>query len=141
MKGARWMLVITLMMLPGLAVAQMPNSPLVVAQVPFAFVAGNQVIPAGRCIVRSATMDARTVLIDNLSAGQGLYTPAIPVDSATSADAYSLIFHKQGDQYFLRGIKVASTRTAYELPESKAEAEMTAKNGPATEETVVASLK
>ena len=141
MKRATLILMLILTMLSGLAAAQMANTPLIAAQVPFAFVAANHAIPAGACTVRSAGLGGNLLLIDCANAKTGLFAAASLVENSKAADAYTLIFHKQGDAYFLRGIKLAGERTAYQFPESKAEAEMRAANVPVTEQIVLASAK
>jgi len=140
MKRTSLMFVVLMTLLTGLAAAQMSNTPLIVAQVPFAFVAANHTVPAGQCIVRTATDDGKTLLIDNTGAKVGLFTSASPAENGKAAGDYALVFHKQGDQYFLRGIKLGD-KWGYQLPESKAEAEMRARNVPSTEEIVLASNK
>ena len=62
-------------------------------------------------------------------------------ETRTPAANYALVFHKYGDQYFLWGMKVKGSRTIYRLPESKAEAELLARNEPVTEEILLASLQ
>jgi hypothetical protein len=135
------MLALTLILLPVLATAQLTSSQKLVTQVPFEFMVANKHIPAGECIVQSAVMGARTLLVRNVAAKISLFAPANPGETKKAASSYALVFHKYGDQYFLTGIRLAADRTIYRLPESKAEAEIRAQNVPATEEILVASLK
>jgi hypothetical protein len=53
----------------------------------------------------------------------------------------AMVFHKYGDRYFLTAIKLAGSRTVYQLPQSKAEAELRAQNIPASEEALLALLQ
>jgi hypothetical protein len=50
-----------------------------------------------------------------------------------------LVFHKYGSNYFLSEVKIEGTRNGYQLPETKAEREIRAQNGPATNEILLAS--
>jgi hypothetical protein len=143
MKRAKLMLVAMLMVLPSLAVAQLGSGSTIVAQVPFEFVVANKIVPAGKCVVQRATQDAPlpTLMISNVGASVSLFASASRDETREAAGAYTLVFNKQGDRYFLRGIKLEGSRTTYRLPESKAEAELRARNVPASEEIVLASLK
>jgi hypothetical protein len=141
MKNATRMLILTLTMLPLLAAAQLKTSDKIVTQVPFEFVLGNKVIPAGQCIVQFATMDGKVLTIRNSDAAVSLFSTAMLDETRKPSGHYSLVFNKYGDRYFLSAMKLAGTRTIYRLPASKAEAELRAQNVPATEETLLASLK
>ena|SRR5579864_476213 len=141
MKYAKWMLTLTLTLLPILASAQMGESTKIVAKVPFEFMVANKVVPAGQCIVQSADMGGRTLIVGNTAAKVNLFAPALPDVTKKAADTYALVFDKYGDHYFLAAIKLAGTRTMYRLAESKAEAELRAQNVPAAQEIVLASLK
>jgi hypothetical protein len=135
------MLALALIALPILAVAQMVSSTRIVGQVPFPFMVGNKHVPAGECTVEPATNGARTLVIRNVGEKVGFFTPAMPTLAKKASGSYALVFHKYGDRAFLTGIKLAGDRTIYEIPESKAEAELRAQNVTATEETLLASAK
>jgi hypothetical protein len=128
-------------MLPLLAAAQLRESDKLVAQVPFAFVAGNKTIPAGECIVRLAAPGGNTLLIRNWDAKMGLLMPASQDATKKPASTYALVFHKIGNSYFLSAVKVAGSNTIYRLRQSKAEAEMLSENLKPTEEILLASVK
>jgi hypothetical protein len=63
----------------------------------------------------------------------------LSIEAKQAADHCSLVFHKYGSNYFLSEIKVAGTANGYRLPETKAEKEIRAQNGPATNEILLAS--
>lgn len=140
MKHAKLMLVAMLMLLPSLAAAQFGSGSMIVAQVPFEFVVANKIIPAGQCVVKTPSMDGNTLAIRD-AGSKTLFSWASRVETKETAGAYVLVFNRQGDQYFLRGIKLEGSRMTYRLPESKAEAELRAQNVPASEQIVLASLK
>jgi hypothetical protein len=70
-----------------------------------------------------------------------LFTSATPTLAKKASGSYALVFHKYGDRAFLTVIKLAGDRTIYEIPESRAEAELRAQNVTATEETLLASAE
>lgn len=141
MKYAKRMLTLALIALPILAAAQMVSSKRIVGQVPFPFMVGNKHVPAGQCLIEPATGGARTLLIRNVGAKVSLFISAMPTEAKKASGSYALVFHKYGDRAFLTGIKLAGNRTIYQIPESRAEAELRAQNVTATEETLLASAK
>jgi 2-keto-4-pentenoate hydratase len=142
MKQANWLVAVTLVVLSGMAAAQLIGSTRVVAQVPFEFMVANEIVPAGECEVQALTMDGNTpLMIRNAGAKVGLFSPTRRTESKQVAPDYALIFEHYGDRYFLSGIKLQGSKVIYHLPESKVEAELRAQNVSATEETVLASLE
>jgi hypothetical protein len=141
MKYAKRMLALALIALPILAVAQIVSSTRIVGQVPFPFMVGNKHVPAGQCMIEPATNGARTLVIRNVGAKVSLFTSATPTLAKKASGSYALVFHKYGDRAFLTDIKLAGDRTIYQIPESRAEAELRAQNVTATEETLLASAK
>lgn len=140
MKYARSIVVVIVSLLPALANAQLGSSDQIVFQVPFQFMVAGKAVPAGQCIVQSATMDGRTLVIRNIDTRLRLFSQVSLAETKKTADAYSLVFHEYGGQYFLAELRLAGDRTVYELPETNVEAELRAKNVPMTEK-VLASRK
>jgi hypothetical protein len=138
MKLAIRMIAVMLTMVPLLAAAQMTTAEKIVANVPFEFVLGNKIIPAGQCSVKlNASATGITVLNEKMRVGESL---TFVVDEGKRASAnYELVFHRYGDRTFLSEIKVADSSIVYRLPESKAEAELQARNAPSTEKALLAS--
>ncbi len=141
MKRAKWMLPVTLMLLSGLMAAQSLTSSHVVAQVPFDFMVGDKIIPAGECIVQAADMGSRILTINNVASKKSLLTPASRGEAKHAADRTVLVFSRYGSQYFLAEIRLEGSNETYKLPESRAEAELRAQNAPASQQTLLASLK
>ena len=140
MKYTMRMLAIVVTMMPLLASAQLGSNGLV-AKVPFQFRAGNTVVPAGQCIVQRAGTDPRALLIRNSGAKISFVATTRMVSATKGSAGSALIFHKYGERYFLAGIRVSGSQTAYQLPEGKAEAELRAENVPTSEETLIARLQ
>ena len=141
MKHANWLVVVTLVLLSGMAAAQLNSSTRVVAQVPFEFMVANKIVPAGECEVQAFTMDGQTLVIRNAEAKVGLFSRSSQAEGKQNASNYAMVFKHYGDRYFLSGIKLQGSKITYRLPESKVEAELRAQNVSATEETLRASLK
>ena len=141
MKFASKILALALLATPILAVAQLASTQRIVAQVPFEFMVANKYVPAGECTVQRAGMDNSILLVRNFAAGRGLFTPTNPGSTKKAAANYALVFHKYGDLHVLAGIKIAGSTATIELPKSKAEKELQARNMVATEEILLASLR
>ena len=141
MKSAKWMLPVTLMLLSGLMAAQSLTSSHIVAQVPFDFMVNNKIIPAGEITVQSADMAAWLLTIRNVTAKKGLFAPSSDGEESKPADSSVLVFNQYGNLYFLSEIRLEGSKRTYKLPEGRAEAELRAQNVPASEQTVLASLK
>lgn len=133
-------LVLALMLIStGAALAQR-GTPRMTAQVPFDFVLQNRTVPAGEWTVKSVTMSG-VLLIQNTDAKVSLLSLPRMDDTKKPAGSYALVFHRYNDRYFLSEIRIEGSRTAYRLPQSKAESELQAQKISATEEVLVASLK
>jgi hypothetical protein len=141
MKHANWFVVVALVLLSGMAAAQLNSHTRVVAQVPFEFMVANKIVPAGECEVEAITMDGQTLVIRNVEAKVGLFSQSSQAEGKQNASHYAMVFKHYGDRYFLSGIKLQGSKITYRLPESKVEAELRAQNASATEETLRASLK
>ena len=141
MKQAKWLVVVTLVVLSGMAAAQLIGSSKIVAQVPFEFMVANKTVPAGEYVVQAFTMDGNTLVIRNTEAKVGLVSNSSQTEGKQEASNYALVFKHYGNRYFLSGIKLQGSNITYRLPESKVEAELRAQNVSATEETLLASLK
>jgi hypothetical protein len=141
MKYAKWLVAMTLVVLSGMAAAQLNSGSRLVSQVPFEFVVANKIVPAGECVVQVATIDGSTLMIRNADASVGLFSLSSRTEGKQESQHYALVFKQYGGRYFLSGIKLQGSKIAYHLPESKAEAELRAQNVSAREETLFASLK
>jgi hypothetical protein len=119
------MLVLAMTVLPLLATAQLASNEKLVAQVPFEFVLGNKVVPAGEWIVQSASMDSKVIQIRNTDAAVNMLSMPLLVESKQAPAKCTLVFHRYGSNYFLSEIKIAGTRM-YRLPETKARRKLSA---------------
>ena len=141
MKKAKWMLPLTLMLLSGLMAAQSITGSGVVAKVPFDFMVNNKIIPAGTLAVRSASISGNVLAVNNFSAHTSAFATASQSQQAGTSVSTVLLFKQYGRQYFLSGIRIEGSNWTYKLPESRAEAELRAQNGPGSDTTLLASIK
>ena len=138
MKNAKWMLTVTVLLMSGLMAAQSLTSSTVVANVPFDFMVNNKIIPAGECVVKSA--DGNILTISNFEARKAVLATSSHEDAA-KGDRTVMVFERYGSQYFLSEIRIKGADASYKLPQSRAEAELRAQNAPASQMTLLASLK
>ena len=141
MKHAKWLAVVVLLAFTGIAVAQKIGSATIVTDVPFEFVVGNRIVPAGQCTVQAATMDGSSLAIRNAGAKVSLFSPINTSEAKLASAHYAMVFTRYGDRYFLSGIKLKGSKVLYRLPESKGEAELRARNVSATEEALLAEVR
>ena len=131
-------LVLMLAMVPTIAFAQL-NSTLLKADVPFAFTAGDQTIPAGTCLVRSAGVSNDAVWIGNVADKIGTFVFPLHTKSLKASDRTVMVFHKYGNRYFLSGIVRAGDSAGYKIREGKVEKELRAQMTSKPEEIRVAA--
>ena len=122
-KHTATLLILMLVGLTGLVQAQM--STMVKAQVPFAFVANGNKMPAGECTI-AIDVNGGTLLSISSGAQHAFVVPIADV-SPNPLKKTALVFHRYGDQYFLIGIKHGGG-TGYQLPPSRLERELQARN-------------
>jgi len=141
MKNAKWMLPVTLMLLSGLMAAQSLTTSTVKANVPFDFVANNQIIPAGEFAIKAEGASIPILVIRNVETKKSTMSVSSFDDAGKPADQTVLVFKRYGNQYFLSSVRVEGSNTSYQLPTNKAEKELRAQNAPASEVSLQASLK
>jgi hypothetical protein len=97
------------------------------ANVPFAFVAGDRLLPAGEYTLN---LDARSGIVQLLPASDlPLYAAAHHCQFGASEDRGTLVFHKYGDSYFLKRVKTSATREGYEFLPTRGEKNAARKSG------------
>jgi hypothetical protein len=141
MKYAKWISVLMLMMISAVAVAQIPDTVRVTAQVPFTFVVANHVIPLGECTIQSADPSGRVLVIRSPGAKVNVFATASMKENKKIEKQYTLVFHRYGMRYYLAAVKVENSGIVYLLTMSNFEKELMAQNVPATEEVLLASAK
>jgi len=120
--------------------AAQAQGPGVRANIPFDFVVGNQVLPAGEYVV-AAEGSGNTAISIRSTEGHGtiLSIAQACVAASPSKDA-RLVFHALGGRYFLSQVWSTGYTSGRQLPRSKAETELAKNQDPAKELIVAAQL-
>ena len=98
------------------------------AQIPFDFVLGEKVYPAGEYLVETLTGDSHSVLVralvSNQAAKNSALTVAYPTASAQPAKRTALAFRHLGNTYFLYQAKIADSPSGCQFLRSHMESKM-----------------
>ena len=108
------------------------------ADIPFDFVVGNQVLPAGEYLVTPQGSANQAILIRSTDSKSAAMTVTFSCASASPSRDTKLVFHTLGGRYFLSQIWAEGYSQGRELRKSSAEVEM-AKNQKTTGEFVLAA--
>jgi len=110
------------------------------ATIPFNFVAGNRVLPAGQYVLGSKSLTSGNLIsIRDLDEPITSLALSNPCSVSKAPKTSKLVFHRIGNEYFLYQIWVEGETTGRQFPMSKLEVQM-AKNEPQTEEVIVVAL-
>jgi len=94
-----------------------------IADIPFAFTAGNHTLPPGHYTVTRLSQKALRIVN---SQNQGTFALKYSVEGRTSKSS-KLVFHRYGNTYFLAEIWVAGSRTGARVVRSRFENELAEK--------------
>ena len=122
-----------------LATASYAQETHVRGSVPFNFIVGNQVLPAGDYTVQSANSAGTALAIRNDDEGKAIMALSMSCRQLKPSDKTKLVFHRVGNRYFLSEIWVEGENAGRRLPPSAAETE-TALNQKVETVIVAASL-
>lgn len=111
---------------------------LVLFNVPFSFVAGDSVLPAGQYSVK-VDPTVNRMRLESQDDGARLYFTVYLEQRPATPDTGTLHFHKYGNTHILKGVWGAGSSVGYDLPTSAAEREM-AKTASAREVAMVRAL-
>jgi len=115
------------------------QQPILQAAIPFNFVAGNKVLPAGHYLLREWDKSSTVVALRDLDEPIASFSTTNACSLNEPAKSSKLVFHRIGNEYFLYQIWVEGDTTGRQFPMSKLEVQM-AKNEPRAEEVIVAAL-
>ncbi|MDQ3254159.1 MAG: hypothetical protein M3R15_09680 [Acidobacteriota bacterium] len=120
----RTITLLSLFCIPAATSADAQSADRIVMKIPFDFVAGKKILPAGEYTVKP-TLSSRVTLIRNAD-GRRDHTTILtmPVPPETLALAAKLVFHRYGDQYFLYQIWTPASERGGQLPVLRAEREL-----------------
>jgi pectin methylesterase-like acyl-CoA thioesterase len=137
MKNAKWMLAATMLLTSGMMMGQSWHRT-VVAKVPFSFMVGKNLIPAGDCVVQ--TEESNVLTVNNVDAKKSALTVSTRADENQN-DRTVLAFERRGDQYFLIEVSIQGSSLTYKVPDTGVSPALRAENAPASTVTLLAALK
>lgn len=109
------------------------------ANIPFDFVVGNRVLPAGEYRLDTVFQDSGVIALRDQDQPSTTMTGTIPRSLAAPCKTTKLVFHRMGNEYFLYQIWVEGRATGRELPKSRIEVQM-AKNQTRADEIIIAAV-
>ena len=114
----------------------------VVANIPFAFTAGDAALPAGEYRVEKVRESSSALLIRCTEGKPAIMVASLPASSNGPQEKTKLIFHRYGNRYFLAQVWSAGSSRGRMLPKSAQEKEhsLAANNAAPEQVTIVASL-
>ena len=99
--------------------------PRIIANIPFAFIAGNKTLPAGEYTIdRPNSNEPDTLLIRSADKHIAFFLNAENVEARQTPNRTELVFNEIGDQYFLSQVWMAGEDTGREIPRPRAEREL-----------------
>jgi hypothetical protein len=108
------------------------------ANIPFNFVVGNQMLPAGEYTIMNQGAVNEAILIRSDEHKAAMFSLTQPCSSSQPSAKTKLVFHTLAGRYFLYQIWTQGNDAGRQIPKSNAEVEL-AKNNVATGESVLAA--
>ena len=118
------LLAIGALLLGSAAFAQEIN---VQAKVPFAFMIGDKLHPAGQYSVENVIANNHALRLRNRNSGTVAFILYHPASATVPAERTQLVFHRLGSTYFLYQVRVAGSTLGREFQSSHVETEMALK--------------
>ena len=115
------------------------QSATVSANIPFDFIVGKQVYPAGNYLLSPGWTVHGSILIQNRDESREGTVLIEPCEKFEAAEKTVLIFHRYDDQYFLEQVWIEGHTIGRQFPKSKIETHLLAKNHQDREEVNVAA--
>ena len=107
--------------------------------IPFDFIVGQKILPAGEYTVRPNRKDSANVwLLQSRDGHASTLFTTMPVQASKTQEEAKLVFHKYGEQYFLSQIWTLGDATGRELMTRRLEREV-AKNAAERQTIVLAN--
>jgi hypothetical protein len=106
---------------PGSRAVAQDTSVRLVANVPFDFRTGSEIMPAGKYDIRA--LSDHVLLLREITQNRSQILMAIGSTTMKPTGKGSLVFHRYGNKYFLHQIWSPGATNGFELPKSHAEKE------------------
>ena len=141
MKNTLWK-VTGLLWLAFLAATQARAQEPLLVSIPFSFTAGKVTLPAGEYRVQKPSDRSLALLIQRTDGSPAMFVTPIAVSANRPQPQSKLVFHRDGNRYFLSQIWVAGYSRGKQLPKSPEEKEqaLAAHNQLPAQVTIVARL-
>ena len=110
------------------------------ANIPFDFVVGNKVLPAGEYMVVTEGSSNQAVVIRSDDTKSAVLSLTQACSSIRPSDKTKLVFHTLAGRYFLSQVWMQGYDRGRELPKSRAEVQLAKNHNPAEEFILAASL-
>ena len=107
------------------------------AKVPFDFMLGDKLYPAGQYSVQNVIPDHQVLRLRNRTSRSAAFVLYHPATTPVPAEQTQLVFHRLGNTYFLYQVRVAGSTLGREFLRSDVETEM-ALNATDKETVIVA---
>ena len=120
--------------------AAQAQGPGVRANIPFDFMVGNKVLPAGEYVVTTEGSGNLAISIRSIAGHNTILSTVQACVSASPSKDARLVFHVLGGRYFLSQVWSTGYSSGRQLPRSKAETELAKNQDPARELIVAAQL-
>jgi hypothetical protein len=113
----------------------------IMAQIPFAFVVGDQTLPAGEYTVGSVGSGLSGLLIQRTDGKAAIFALPHAIQSPNVTPHPRLVFHQYGDTYFLSELWKPGNNTGQKLNMSPRERELAQGNTTLTVQSIVAQRR
>lgn len=119
-----------LLIMVGLAVgvASAQSTAPLTFRTPFAFVVGDQLLPAGEYTMRVVSVTGVLAFRSSADGNVNVFVNSIPVEKATAESRYKLVFHRYGSHYYVSEIWTPGYRRGRTIMQHPSELKL-AKNG------------
>ena len=110
------------------------------ANIPFDFVVGNQVLPAGEYMVASEGSTNQAIVIRSNDSKTAILSLTNSCSSSKPSDTSKLVFHRLAGRYFLSQVWAEGNSGGRQLPQSRIEVQLAKNNNARDEVALAASL-
>jgi len=114
-------LVLAIALATAVASANAQSAKKVVADIPFAFVVGDQTLSAGEYTLKSTTAPANGLMIQNADGQSEALRYTFPIEPQQNRRSARLVFHRYGQRYFLAEVWTGAGNVGRHLLKSRQE--------------------
>ena len=114
-------LVLAIALATAVASANAQSAKKVAADIPFAFVVGDQTLSAGEYTMKATTAPANGVMIQDASGKSETLRLTFPIEPRQNRRSARLVFHRYGQRYFLAEVWTGAGNVGRHLLKSRQE--------------------